>query len=298
MIKIYYSSIYFKSIAEGLAWILTRIYKDKLIEIQVVSTITKNDCKNTNKHKDIQWIILGLQNAPQTIPPNYIVWNFEQFEITGGPEFDSKFWDQMAQAKQIWDYSLENIKWLGNHKGLSATHLPLGWLPQMKIPPEYPISPWESRTNCFAFVGLMGERRRNIIKPCYELAKAKSLNMYLSNKCWDVEYNTIYSMTKYGLNIHYYTGKTILEVHRIIPLVLNGIWVITEKSGDPWYDNLFDNLVTWAEPDNFAQVLDQLNQMEPGQAQAELESRKRLLVESCSMWKFFIDGEFEKKLIF
>lgn len=304
MIKIYYSSIYFKSIAQGLEWVITRYWKSLGLEqveqnhqtqqVQVVDTITKSDCRP--RSQDIIWIVLGLQNAPPALPPNYIVWNFEQFEIVGAPDFNSKFWDQMAQAKQIWDYSLENIKWLKLNKGLDASHLPLGWMPQMKIPTEYPINPWESRTNTFVFVGLMGERRRNILKPCYELAKAKSLNMYLSNKCWDIEYNQIYSMTKYGLNIHYYTGKTILEVHRIIPLILNGIWVISERSGDPWYDNLFDSLVTWAEPDTFAQTLDQLNQMGCNQVQAELESRKRLLIETCSMYKFFIDGGFGQKL--
>lgn len=293
MIRIYYSSIYFKSIAEGLCWIIKRYLKtiDSDQEVLVQDIITKSEAKS--KSNNIQWIILGLQNAPIIPTGKFIVWNFEQFEVDG-LDFDKTFWDRMALADQIWDYSLENIKWLGIHKGLNASHLPLGWMGQMKIPT--PINSWNKRNNTFAFVGLMNERRRDILKPCYELAKVNSWNMYLSNKCWDVEYNTIYSMTKYGLNIHYYSGKTILEVHRIIPLILNGIWVITEKSGDPWYNQLFDQLVTWADSSNFANVITDLEQMDCIQVEQELLGRKRMLIQKCDMYKFFIDGGFNKKI--
>jgi len=295
MLKIYYSSIYFKSIAEGLGWIIQRYNKavspnKEIKEIEIVDIISKSNAKS----KNIKWIILGLQNAPIIPLGKYIVWSFEQFEIDG-PVFDQKFWDSLNGAEDIWDYSKENIKWLKSNKGLEALHLPLGWLPQMKI--STPINSWATRENTFAFVGLMNERRRDILKPCHELAKANQWNMYLSNKCWGSEYETIYSMTKFGLNIHFYTGKSVLEVHRIIPLILNGIWVITEKSGDSWYDELFDRLVTWAEPDTFAQVLNELNQLDHKQIEAELETRKRLLIQTCDMYKYFLDGDFVKKLI-
>lgn len=297
MIKIYYSSIYFKSIANGLKWVIQRYLKTIITnynqdqdKIQVQDSISIIESKS--KTNETIWIILGLQNAhimPQT--QKYIVWNFEQFEVNG-LEFNQLFWDKMGLADQIWDYSLENIRWLNINKSLDAYHLPLGWMPQMKIPNQ--ISSWVNRVNTFAFVGLMNDRRRDILKPCYELAKNKSWNMYLSNKCWDTEYNTIYSMTKYGLNIHYYTGKTILEVHRIIPLILNEIWIISEKSSDPWYNQLFDQLVTWAEPDTFSQLLEKLEQMSYIQVEEELGRRKRLLIQSCDMYKFFIDSEFKK----
>jgi hypothetical protein len=219
----------------------------------------------------------------------------EVWLCSGQSNMEWKLERSMNGAEEIWDYSKENIKWLKSNKGLESLHLPLGWLPQMKI--STPINSWVTRENTFAVVGLMNERRRDILKPSYELAKTNEWNMYLSNKCWGSEYETIYSMTKFALNIHFYTGKTILEVHRIIPLVLNGIWVITEKSGDPWYDELFDPLVTWTEHDTFAQVLNELNQMDHKQVESELENRKRLLIQICDMYKYFIDGDFGKKLI-
>jgi len=144
----------------------------------------------------------------------------------------------------------------------------------------------------------MNERRRDVIKPLHTLAKTKCWNMYLSNKCWGQEFECIYSNTKFGLNIHYYPGKTILQVHRIIPLILNGIWVISEKSGDPWYNELFEGLVSWAGEDTFAQTLEEIDEMDEKQVAKELESRKRKLIQSCDSYKYFIEETIAKKLIF
>jgi hypothetical protein len=284
MIKIYYSSIYFKSIAEGLGWILSRYNKTLDSNHQLVYEIT--DVIKSSKSTSTTWIILGLQNAP-VVPAKYIVWNFEQFEVDG-IDFDKTFWDRMANAYQIWDYSKENIKWLATNKSISANFLPLGWLPSMKFASGINTQ-WSNREIEFSFVGLMNERRRNIIKPLHTLAKTKSWNMYLSNKCWGQEFESIYSNTKFALNIHYYPEKTVLEVHRIIPLILNGVWVISEKSGDPWYNELFEELVSWAEPETFAETLNQLDQMDSVKVDEELATRKRKLIQLCDMYKFFTE---------
>ena len=53
------------------------------------------------------------------------------------------------------------------------------------------------------------------------------------------------------MNIHYYSGRTILEVHRIIPLIANKILVISEKSDDPWYDEKYGNLINFIESDKY-----------------------------------------------
>jgi hypothetical protein len=286
MIKIYYSSIYFKSIGEGLGWILTRYNKtfdQKIDQICIVDTISKSDIKS----KNIFWIIIGLQNVPIIPSGKYIVWNFEQFEVQG-PEFDQTFWNQMAGAHEIWDYSKENIKWLESNKQLKAKFFPLGWFPSMKFNTEQ-TKIWTERNIEFSFVGLMNERRRDIIKPLHTLAKYKSWNMFLSNKCWGQEFESIYSNTKFGLNIHYYLGKTVLEVHRIIPLILNKIWVISEKSNDPWYNELFDDLVTWSEQETFAQILEEIKLMDVSEVMEELDRRQRKLIQSCDPYKYFVN---------
>lgn len=296
MIKIYYSSIYFKLIAEGLGWIISRHNKtldlDKQIEYEIMDKIKSSKTKSNS----VTWIILGLQNMPQDIHLHkYIVWNFEQFEVISGTEFDKTFWDRMVGAQEIWDYSKENIKWLAKDKNISAKFFPLGWFPSMKFAPGLEI-PWSDRSIEFSFVGLMNERRRDVIKPLHTLAKTKSWNMYLSNKCWGQEFESIYSNTKFGLNIHYYPGKTILEVHRIIPLILNGIWVISEKSGDPWYNELFGELVSWAEENTFAQVIESIESMDKEAVKEELGVRKRKLIQLCDSYKYFVQGNIAEKL--
>lgn len=298
MIKIYYSSIYFKTIAEGLGWVISRYNKTLDTNRQIIYEITDKIKTKASKSNSEIWIILGLQNTP-IIPSytKYIVWNFEQFEVISTTQFDQTFWDRMTGAQEIWDYSKENINWLSVNKNLIAKFFPLGWFPSMKFSTNQNIS-WADKSIEFSFVGLMNERRRDIIKPLHGLAKTKSFNMYLSNKCWGQEFETIYSNTKFGLNIHYYQGKTILEVHRIIPLILNSIWVISEKSGDPWYNEIFEGLVSWAEPETFTQVLEEIKELDEKQVEEELGSRKRKLIELCDSYKWFVQGNIVEKLIF
>ena len=291
MIKIYYSSIYFKSIAEGLGWLISRYNKTLDPDYQIIYEITS--VIKSYKSTSTTWIILGLQNAP-VVPAKYIVWNFEQFEVDG-PDFDQTFWDRITRAHEIWDYSKENIRWLDLNKNMVAKFFPLGWFPFMKFAPGQSIE-WSKKEIEFSFIGLMNERRRDIIKPLHTLAKAKSWNMYLSNKCWGQEFESIYSNTKFALNIHYYPGKTVLEVHRIIPLILNNIWVISEKSGDPWYNELFEGLVTWAQEETFAQVLDGIELMDEKDIVAELGFRQRKLIELCDSYKWFVHEGLVDKL--
>ncbi len=293
MIKIYYSSIYFKQIAEGLGWLISRYNKTLDSDHQIIYEITS--VIKSSKSKSTTWIILGLQNTPVVQLNKYIVWNFEQFEVEG-PDFDQTFWDRMAKADEIWDYSKENIKWLETNKNISAEFFPLGWFPSMKFSFEKSTE-WSERAIEFSFVGLMNERRRDILKPLHTLAKSKSWNMYLSNKCWGQEFESIYSNTKFGLNIHFYSGKTILEVHRIIPLILNNIWVISEKSGDPWYNELFEGLVTWAEPNTFYRVLEEIELMDETEIVTELTNRQRKLIQTCDSYKYFVQSDIDKKLI-
>jgi hypothetical protein len=271
MIKIYYSSIYFKTIAEGLKWGLSR---DKTLKIEVID--------NVYNDSDL-WIILGLQNA-KYMPNKYIVWNFEQLEVET-EQFDNKFWDRMKNAFEVWDYSKENIKWLEEKHLIKAIHLPLGWCPMMKIN-SVQTQLWNKRNNTFAFVGLMNERRRDILKSCHMLAKVNNWNMYLSNKCWNNEYDYIYSITKIGLNIHCYSGKTILEVHRIIPLILNKIWVISEHSNDIWYDELFNDIITWSNPENFSNNILEIQQMDDETVMIELDRRQHELIKRCNFSTF------------
>jgi len=60
-----------------------------------------------------------------------------------------------------------------------------------------------------------------------------------------------YARNKTTLNIHYYGGETILEVHRILPMIANKVWVLSEPSNDRWYDNEYKDIVDFVDLSNF-----------------------------------------------
>jgi hypothetical protein len=47
-----------------------------------------------------------------------------------------------------------------------------------------------------------------------------------------------------GVNVHYYGGPdaSILEVHRIVPMITAGLLVISERSSDAFYDELMSRV--------------------------------------------------------
>ena len=58
------------------------------------------------------------------------------------------------------------------------------------------------------------------------------------------------AQSKILLNIHYYEGKTILEIPRIYPGIYNGCIILSEKSEDEEYDKLLKDEIIWINEDN------------------------------------------------
>lgn len=173
------------------------------------------------------------------LPQNYIVYNFEQLEISN---LSDLFYINLNNAHKILDYSLNNIQFLSS-RNISAIHIPYTWFPNLKTI-SHPI-PMHERTNSFMFIGNMNKRRVDVLRPLHKYAKKHNLQMFISSNCWVEYYNSISSTSKISINLHFYDNNTILEVHRIIPNILNKIIVITERSNDSFYDDMLDNCVTW-----------------------------------------------------
>jgi len=293
MIKIYSNSLYFIQVIQALELLFMRYNKtaneNKQIIWQVVDKIKLN-----SPHI----YILFNPHSVNPMPKKYIIYNFEQLQVTTEANtlnFSSDYWIKLQNAIEVWDYSKTNIDFL--RKSYNITNIkffPLGWSAAFKN--NISALKWNERSNTFMFIGLMNEYRRNFIKPLYLTAKEKNWNMFLSNKCWSQEYNEICSISKFALNIHYYSGITILEVHRIIPLVLNNIWVLSERSHDSWYDDLFTGIIDWidggidASSTNASKKIEDILLLDESLIQEELNKRKRLLIEKCDYWKFFIDS--------
>lgn len=264
MIKILNTSKYFTTIATALCNLINRTYQG--IDCELVYDINLNS-------EDI-YIIFDIKTMENT-PKKYIVYNFEQLEVI---DIEELFWNNIRKAQMIIDYSQSNIAFLKQHN-IDAKFLPLCWNRHMKIQNN---TKFIDRRNNIMFIGYFNERRRDILKPIHSLCKERNYNMFLSNKCWEEEYKHMLSITKVALNIHCYKGKTILEVHRIIPYILNKIWVISERSNDEYYDTQFDDLVTWSDSENFAEHFSTIMDMNKEDIETELLSRQRKLIEKCS----------------
>lgn len=219
------------------------------------------------------------------LPKHYIVYNFEQ--LTANTTLSETFWINIKNAYRIIDYSELNIRELSK-RGLHATFLPFSWLFGMKTVKV--IQPFCNRQNTILFIGSINTRRRNILKPVHTLCKQHDYGLFLSNDCWDSYHTRIMSLTKIALNIHYYEGNTILEVHRIIQYVMNKIIVISERSNDKYYDDMMDGLVTWSDKDMFEDKITEILSIPSDTIEELLSHRQRDLLNKKSMSSLFIDS--------
>jgi hypothetical protein len=184
------------------------------------------------------------------IPLNFLVYNFEQLEASN---LSDMFYSKLGLAKHIFDYSQNNVEFLSN-MNIAATFMPYSWFPSLRTVTWY--IPMQERKCSFMFVGYFNERRRNLLKPIHENAKNNMQKMLISSNLWGPDYTKHTSNTKISLNIHCYEEHTILEVHRIITCILDKNLVLTERSADPYYDELLDGCVTWI---NKANVIEMIN---------------------------------------
>lgn len=294
MIKIYFNSIYFFQIIQAFELLFTRYNKTVNEKNHIIWEVVD---KINIKSNDIY--ILFNPYSINPMPKKYIVYNFEQLQVITEPNilnFSSDYWDKLQKAIEVWDYSMSNITFLKEKYNINnIKFFPVGWSPAFKN--SINTKKWNERENVFLFIGLMNDYRRNFIKPLYLTAKEKNWNMFLSNKCWNQEYNEICSISKFALNIHYYSGITILEVHRIIPLVLNDIWVLSERSHDTWYDELFTGIIDWIDNgEDTSKKIEEILLLDDSIIKEELNKRKRLLIEKCDYWKYFLEFNIIEKI--
>jgi hypothetical protein len=291
MIKIYLNSKYFNIIAHALGYIFDRY--NKISEDSIYWVITDNP----NFDKSSLYILFNPWKMDK-MPTRYIYYNFEQLNIVMNVEDDftksEKFLQQLQNAEQVWDYSKINIA-VHNSNNINAVFFPMGYTPLMKNVRS--TIPFVERINTILFTGVMNERRVDILKPIHTLCKQHDYGMFLSNNCWDDEYNFICSKSKIGFNIHYYEGETILEVHRIIPLILDGIFVISERSKDSFYDSIFEDIVFFIDDANDSiNIVETILSWNSDKVTEQLTSNIHKLIVNCNYYNFFNEYIDVKKL--
>jgi hypothetical protein len=148
-----------------------------------------------------------------------------------------KLYEYFRGAIAVWDISIINIDYLERAHGIKAIHVPLGWAKEI----EYNLEEQEKSIDVL-FSGKLSERRDEYLKPIIDNFN----NILISDdNLWGQERREAYSKSRVSVNVHSKDGFNILEIHRIMPLVLNGVYVVSERSEDKWYDKKFENIVTF-----------------------------------------------------
>ena len=267
-LKIANTSKFFTTVVDSLHDIFTKLE----IPHEIAATVNLHD------HSSVYIIFTVHEGGP--LPPNYIAYNFEQ--LITDHKWNEYFFARLNRAQEVWDYSLENVKVLAS-KGISASFVPMGAAPTTLDLADPPSA--VSREGAL-FVGFFSHRRHAILQP---------LGVTLACEVWGKDLDALQARHVIGLNIHYYNGKTILEVTRILPLLLAGLWVISERSDDPYYDEKCKDLVTFVDsPDQFKDAIAAVLALTPEQRQAETQARLERL---RTGWKYE-DSFVQTKLIF
>lgn len=231
MLKLVNNSCYFEIIINAL--------HEALIELNINHEVVKR--YDLNDNENIYLICTTHEN--RSLPKRYISYNFEQ--LITNKYWEPTFFEKLSKAELVLDYSLENIKEL-NKYNIQAHFLPLGYSKSMENNNNN-----LDKTVDFTFLGSINNYRYEKLKTFFNLYMKNNEKIVISNNYWGDDLKRLYNKTKIGLNIHFYSGRTILEVHRIIPLIANKILVVSEKSDDPWYDEKFSNLINFSESEKY-----------------------------------------------
>ena len=103
------------------------------------------------------------------------------------------------------------------------------------------------KTIDYSFIGCLNETRINKLKNLINIYYKSPEKILITNDCWDFN---IYNKIKIGINLHFYKGNTILEIHRIILMIANKVYVLSETSDDKWYDEIYSNMIKFINTQN------------------------------------------------
>jgi len=214
MIKIYSRHIVFKDIVNSL------YYSIKNLGYKV--SITDNIISN---NEDI-YILIGAAEFIDIVPKRYIVFQFEQTNISYNNNKDIWFTDKyiklLKNADYVWDYSNDNINYLRNNFNIKNTfYVPIRYSVVLDNLPKIKES---NKDIDILFMGSINERRRNILD---KLEKKYKLHI-ASNNLWNEEREHLISRSKIVLNIQFYDNG-ILELVRLSYLLSGNTFIISEN---------------------------------------------------------------------
>jgi hypothetical protein len=229
---IYNQSQYFYHISE----VVYNIFKKYLDidSIKLINCTSDNIDFNDDINLYLTFIPFNKLNIDQT-PKKYIVYNFEQF--TTDKIWSNIYINFLKKALYVIDYSLININKL-NKLGINTFFMPY-FSSGIYVHPDLPNI---KKDIDVLFIGNLNNKRKEWLK---ELTNDTDNNINLkiiTNLFYDksIEY---FARSKVVINIHFYKEQSTLEVSRIIPALENNCIVLSEKSNDPYYNIIYDDII-------------------------------------------------------
>ena len=243
--KKHYKDSVFKEIIEALKDELLKngyyvIISDIIIKDSINLIIGANEIKDsidlvisTNEIKDRNWTKFIMDT-------DIIIVNLEQLSDI---KWGNSTYMSILKLFKVWDYSIDNIKWLMNKGITDVGHMIIGKTLAFKN-----FIPTLIKDIDVLFYGSINRRRKSILNSL----KQSGINVIIKSNLWGVERDTFIRRAKIVLNIHFYE-TAILEVLRIFPVIANNEFIISENSkfpdgNDDWVDNIvfcdYNNIVT------------------------------------------------------
>jgi hypothetical protein len=190
----------------------------------------------------------------------------------------------------VWDYSLENIKVMNAHGVNNTYHVPLGYDETMES--KTPAAAAAVKRDIdVVFVGGISDKRRAKLAQLQgpggtplSIGPNGTVLRTDFKGAWGDSLLALYRRSKVALNLHYYGGRTILEVHRILPIIVNKALVLSEPSDDPWLDNAYQGLVNFTTGGDLLQPVLSMLSMDVEQ---EVERRYKQLLHCCRYSAYF-----------
>lgn len=190
------------------------------------------------------YIILGANDMDCALPEHYMIYQFEQVNTEGTHnwfegEEGEKYIQILKNAMTVCDYSHLNCKLLEDKFNIHADFLPLNYNSSLDSdrPPNF-----TNTENGVLFMGSMNQRRREIFSSLLTPVNVQS-------SLWRKERDTVIRSSAIVLNVHYYPNAT-LETTRLVELLSQGAFIISEYSTDPILDAQFKDMVVFCDKED------------------------------------------------
>jgi hypothetical protein len=210
------------------------LLKHSLISCGKECDIALNDFARDRINIILGWHLLPFK--PEYASFMYIPYQLEQLSPDMWRAFSPDVIQTLLHAHDVWDYSPENVRFLGG-QGIRARHLPIGFHPSLEqIPANRP------KDIDVLFFGSIGERRQKVLTDL----NGKKLKLHALFGVYGKERDEYIARSKIILNIHFYSTK-IFEAVRISYLLNNRCFIISEESEVNPYPKIDLKMVAYEE---------------------------------------------------